>query len=422
VAPFLNNATVAVFPSVPAGFVGGSIGTAAVVGIVGAGAAAAGTAAVVVSNNNNDTTTTTVAVNVNATTTTTVVAATTTTTTTTTLPNNKAPFAVLNVSPDPPSGNGPLTVTFDLCKSTDPEKDPLNFFFDFGDGAKATGSCLESHTYQSSFRSTANVRALDRSYVAEGCVVDPGGLSACRSRNVLATTPAPACPGPPTIVMTPPPGVVTGCSGFTADLPVQATANNATSVTFCLESVGCPFLATEVQSAALPPTCVPGSASGNSYTATLKVGFGCWRVTADATGCGGKASAGPFFTQNFDCGFRGESARPGQERSASWTSDLTVEGGRLQIVVNGAAPVFSARGRGVGTARLVDGENRVEAVLVETAGKAGLWRIDLNPSESIAEGSLRVISGEAVLLGASSATFRLTGHEGERIVFTFLKK
>ena len=52
VAPFLNNATVAVFPSVPAGFVGGGIGAAAVVGIVGAGAAVAGTAAVVASNNN----------------------------------------------------------------------------------------------------------------------------------------------------------------------------------------------------------------------------------------------------------------------------------------------------------------------------------------------------------------------------------
>src|SRR5678815_2623529 len=58
VAPFLNNATVAVFPSVPAGFVGaGGIGTAAVVGIVGAGAAAATTTAIVVSNNNNDNTT-----------------------------------------------------------------------------------------------------------------------------------------------------------------------------------------------------------------------------------------------------------------------------------------------------------------------------------------------------------------------------
>jgi hypothetical protein len=99
-----------------------------------------------------------------------------------------------------------------------------------------------------------------------------------------------------------------------------------------------------------------------------------------------------------------------------------VEGGRLQVVVNGAAPAFPERGRGLATARLIDGENRIEAVLVESAGKAGLWRIDFNPPESIAEGSLRVISGEAVLLGASSATFRLSGREGERIVFTFLRK
>ncbi len=58
VAPFLNNATVAVFPALPAGFVGGGIGTAAIIGIAGAGAAAAGTAAVVASNNNGTTTTT----------------------------------------------------------------------------------------------------------------------------------------------------------------------------------------------------------------------------------------------------------------------------------------------------------------------------------------------------------------------------
>ena len=91
VAPFLNNATVAVFPSVPAGFVGvGGIGTAAVVGIVGAGAAAATTAAVVASSNDDNTTTTTTPVVVNPTTTTTVVAATTTTTTTTLPRSNKA--------------------------------------------------------------------------------------------------------------------------------------------------------------------------------------------------------------------------------------------------------------------------------------------------------------------------------------------
>src|SRR5260221_8999647 len=80
VAPFLNNATVAVFPALPAGFVGGGIGTAAIIGIAGAGAAAAGTAAIVASNNN-DTTTTTPVVVVNSTTTTTTLPPTTTTTT-----------------------------------------------------------------------------------------------------------------------------------------------------------------------------------------------------------------------------------------------------------------------------------------------------------------------------------------------------
>src|SRR5262245_6851380 len=189
VAPFLNSANVAVFPAVPAGFVGGGIGTAAVVGIAAAGAAAAGTAAVVASNND-ETTTTTVVSSVN-TTTTTVVATTTTTTptTTTTLPRtNRPPNAVLLTNPDPPSGLGPLTVTFDLCKSTDPDGDPLSFFFDFGDGAKASGSCVETHTYSANFRGQTDTRALDKSYVFEGSVVDPGGLSQTRTRNVNATS------------------------------------------------------------------------------------------------------------------------------------------------------------------------------------------------------------------------------------------
>ena len=422
VAPFLNNATVAVFPSVPAGFVGGSIGTAAVVGIVGAGAAAAGTAAVVASNNNNDTTTTTIAVVVNSTTTTTTLAS---TTTTTTLPSkNGSPFAVLTTNPDPPSGTGPLTVTFDLCKSTDPDKDALNFFFDFGDGGKSSGSCNVSHTYQSSFRAAGNVRALDRSYTAEACVVDPGNLSACRTRNVVATCPS------PTVDLSSPPTPVSGCP---PRLPVQATTRNATAVTFCAEPtnpVNCGFRIVPPIDKFLPsppppnPTvCGDGSRSGDTFSTTLTLSDrgDCYKVTAQATGACGNATSGSSYVADFGCpSFSGAST--GQQRVEGWSSDLTVEGGRLQVIVNGAAPAFPERGRAFGTSSLVNGENRVEAVLVETAGKPGLWRIDFNPSESVVEGSLRVISGEAVLLGASSATFRLSGREGERIVFTFLKK
>jgi hypothetical protein len=147
----------------------------------------------------------------------------------------------------------------------------------------------------------------------------------------------------------------------------------------------------------------------------------CYRISADAKGCGGNAAATPGFTYNNNNCFLAAGDKSGQARVVGWSSDLAGEGMRLQLIINGTAPSFPGRGRATGVADLVNGENRVEAVLVETAGKAGLWRIDFNASD-VAVGSLRVISGEAVLLGASSATFRLGGHEGERIVFTFLKK
>jgi hypothetical protein len=222
--------------------------------------------------------------------------------------------------------------------------------------------------------------------------------------------------------LSPPPSFFNGCSG---NVNVQATANNANSVTFCSEPdpsgpcVGLPFKGTSL-AAALPPTCVAGAASGNVYSATLTLDSDCNKITATANGCGTATATGYSRFEN-NC-FKADSTGRSQERSTSWSSDLTVESGRLQVVVNSASPVFPARGRSFGTSSLVDGENRVEAVLVESAGKAGLWRIDFNPSDAIAEGSLRVISGEAVLLGAASATFRLSGREGERIVFTFLKK
>jgi hypothetical protein len=171
--------------------------------------------------------------------------------------------------------------------------------------------------------------------------------------------------------------------------------------------------------------CAAGTASGSTFSATVGVdanNSNCYRINADAKGCGGSASAAPAFAFSDNNCFRSAGAGQGQPRLVGWSSDLDAEGARLQVVVNGAAPAVPGRGRATGVASLVNGENRVEAVLVESAGKAGLWRIDFNAPESIVEGSLRVISGEAVLLGASSATFRLSGREGDRIVFTFLKK
>jgi hypothetical protein len=417
VAPFLNNATVAVFPSVPAGFVGASaIGTAAVVGIVGAGAAAAGTAVVVASNNDNNTTTTT-PVAVNPTTTTTVVAVTTTTTTTTTVPaNNKAPFAVLNTNPDPPSGFGPLTVTFDLCKSTDPENQALNFFFDFGDGGKASGSCVESHTYAAALRGASDARALDKSYEAQGCVVDPGGLSACRSRNVNITTvppptTTPACPTPTASIV--------NSGQFNCNVFAQVSVTNTDAVTVCATGPG-PCGSFDAKSGAPPAVCAPASQDGDWFGNVDVPSNGCYTLGATATNkCGGSGSAAPVLINVFSCF---STLRKAEVSSVLWSSDLRLDGGRLQVVVNGSTSAYPERGRSFATTQIKDGDNRVEATVVQAAGKAGSWTIDLSASQAIQAGSIRVLAGEIESVGATAVTFKLKGTPGERLAFTFVKK
>jgi hypothetical protein len=433
VAPFLNNATVAVFPSVPAGFVGGGIGTAAVVGIVGAGAAVAGTTAVIVNNNNNDTTTTTIASSVNTTTT---LATVTTTTPTTTLPKvNHAPNAVLKVTPDPPQGLGPLTVTFDMCQSSDPDGDPLSYFFTFGDGATASGSCIETHTYAAAFReaSKGGVRALDSSYNFEGSAVDPGGLSQTRTRTVVATKPAPppttpACAAPPAPTITDP---VDGTCSFSNSVDVAVTASDPQGISNV--TVKGIFRGTTSGTGVCTPAgpvtedsrTATGSAPnfGTTLTLTPPSSFAkCYDFQAIVTNsCGMQSNSKvTYFLVNGGC-----SPYPyfhDLRRGLAWSSDLDVEGGRLQVVVNGSAASYPGVGRAYGMAAFSDGQNHVEAMLVEGRGKAGLWRFDFMSSQAIAPGSIRVVAGDVASVGASSITFHLKGTPGERIAFTFDKK
>jgi hypothetical protein len=432
VAPFVNNATVAVFPAVPAGFVGGGLGTAAVVGVAAAGAAAAGTAAVVATNDsNNDTTTTTAPVAANTTTTTLAPAATTTTTTTTTqTPRaNRAPVAVLTTTPDPPSGPDPLTVEFDLCRSTDPDGDRLNFFFNFGDGANSSDGCLVSHTYSGTFRGTGQLRKADRSYNAEACVVDESGASQCRTRTVnVQTTPPPTtlapCGNPAIAISQPKNGQTVLC-----DVTVVVSTTNTDSVTACAESSPCGSLTAAQQaaigavaSASQPPTCRALSQSGSTFSGDVPLpgGFGCFQVKATGTNScgGGTASAGPVQVFN-SCG---SAIRKGEGSAAVWSSDLKLDGGRLQVVVNGDSMTYPERGRTFGTSRLREGTNRMEATVVEAAGRAGSWRIDLSGSEAVEIGSLRVIAGEVESVSSSAITFKLKGFAGERVAFSFASK
>src|SRR6185295_732159 len=160
----------------------------------------------------------------------------------TTLKVNHAPNAVLRVKPDPPQGPGPLTVTFDMCGSSDSDGDPLSFFFNFGDGNKSSGSCIDTHTYAASFReaSTGKVSALDASYTFEGSVVDPSGASQTRTRTVIAQlTPPPttSCPDPKVTINFPTPNACVGTPTFTA----MATASDSKSVSFSLDQVQCMY-------------------------------------------------------------------------------------------------------------------------------------------------------------------------------------
>jgi len=433
VAPFLNNATVAVFPSVPAGFVGGGIGTAAVVGLVGAGAALAGTTAVVVNNNNNDTTTTTIASSGNATTTLVTV---TTTTPTTTLPKvNHAPNAVLKVTPDPPQGLGPLTVTFNMCASSDPDGDPLSYFFTFGDGATASGSCTETHTYAAGpFRgaSAAGVRALDSSYSFDGSAVDPGGLSQTRTRTVVVNKAPPACvaPPPPTITFPRLPLGAPNCAVDVGPVDVSVAATDPqgiSNVTVRAFYKGDTAVCTPAPLPAVEDGPKPATGGPPSFSAILNlrapgVLVKCYDISAIVmNSCGLQSSASiQFFNAPRSCtpypSFRDV------RKALTWSSDLDVEGGRLQLVVNGAAASYPGAGRAYGMAALSDGQNHVEATLVEGRGKAGLWRFDFMSAEAIAPGSIRAVAGDIASVAASSITFHVKGIPGERIAFTFDKK
>jgi hypothetical protein len=430
VAPFLNNATVAVFPSVPAGFVGGGIGTAAVVGIVGAGAAAVGTTAVVVSNNN-DNTTTTIASSGNPTTTVVSVTTTNPTTTTTLVKVNHPPNAVLKVTPDPPQGLGPLTVTFDMCASNDSDADPLSFFFTFGDGATASGSCIQTHTYAASFReaSKGGVKALDSSYLFEGSAVDPSGASQTRTRTVVATKPAPAC-GTPTVSITSPTGACviatrTGALGVTINasdpggISLVATRGVYTGDSF----LGvCTPLGKERQEDQQTATGGPPT-----YSATLNLvppisTPKCYRIEG-----GAQNSCGQITITSINIVLAISSCTPypsfhDVRRGLTWESDLSVEGGRLQLVVNGSAVSYPDAGRAYGMGAFVEGTNHVEATLVQGSGKAGQWRFEFVGSQAIAPGSIRVVAGEVVTMAEGSVTFRLKGTPGERIAFTFDRK
>jgi hypothetical protein len=120
----------------------------------------------------------------------------------------------------------------------------------------------------------------------------------------------------------------------------------------------------------------------------------------------------------------GRPSDPGSANQVSWSSDLQVAGASGQVVTNGSSAAFVASGRAatIGVSAGQVGRNRIEAQLVQAAGKPGTWRFDLGSTPGFVAGSLRVVAGDLALATADALVFRMKGVPGERVVFTFAKE
>jgi hypothetical protein len=173
----------------------------------------------------------------------------------------------------------------------------------------------------------------------------------------------------------------------------------------------------------------PKAATGGppNFTATLNLNAPgaapkCYDFTAVVTNSCGKQSSANITFFNAGSGCYPAPYFRDVRKALAWSSDLEVEGGRLQLVVNGSSATYPDAGRAYGMAGFVDGQNRVEATLVDGRGKPGLWRFEFMSAQAIATDSIRVLAGNVVSMAATSLTFRFAGTPGERVAFTFEKK
>jgi hypothetical protein len=152
------------------------------------------------------------------------------------------------------------------------------------------------------------------------------------------------------------------------------------------------------------PTC--GSAPEDRFRILARAEDNCGNVSTDA---------------NVDVRLTGRPCFRGDAQSrpaGAWVSELSVPGGRGQVVVDGAEAVFPAGGMETFSTSTGPGSHRFEATLVDGAGRPGTWRFDLSALSPV-PGSLRVVAGEAAVTGPAAVVFRLRGKPGERVVFSF---
>ena len=453
IAPFVPNAIVTVFPSLPAAFtLGGGLSGAAIAAVVGAGVAG-GTGAVIAATNGGSSSPTTT----NPPVATVPPATVPTTTTTTTLAPTVAFNPVFKVfkggvlePANTIAGTEPLQLRFFMCESTGPLPLKYNVLVN---GALVTAGCDSTITFSAGgfaaglgavVASSSGVQSSGTTYnVVMRMQSDGPGNQPKASQPVTVDVSAGCGKVGPTSNLTSP---VTGTifepfpqPGFSLPYPVVFTATTSgpkptLDVRYYAGSVllqtvpasSAPtyqFNLSEAQATtyiqAVPPSdpsCVLSSsliccealatvfavasdvcASGPpSNQATIKL------ITKVCSGAAGPPVVGPLAV------------------SRGLVSQLDVPSGRGQVVLNGSDAIFpTAGGRVLLAGHPRSGENLVEATLIQATGQPGLWRFELAAERSLMPGSLRVIAGQTALITPDAVVFRMKGRPGERVVFTF---
>jgi hypothetical protein len=440
VASALDAASVAVYPGVPAGFSGAAAGlgagtTAALVAggaaVVGGGVALAGGSGG--SDEPSSPTTTpppdTIPPNV-----------TSTTTTTTTLASGFVPVlkvfrGATLVESDTVVGTEPLTLRFDMCETVGPL--PLRFGVEV-DGTQVTARCNSTITFTASgagpgFTESGVRRSSTRTFDVRMTIRSEGPNNDPRANRRLSVQVGPSGPGGcdgdtqgPVVSLTRP------LAGSLYPLPnpypvrFEASASDATT-----GDNGIAFVEYKVNYAT-PTQLVLGPVSGaspwplewkesdvNSYLGTACSRF--LEVQAYAQdGCGNATFSTKVQITVNNTGACTPDPATGLRSSgaaATLVSELAAPGAAGQVVANGEA-AFPREGRSSLSVRLGPGESRVEATLVE-ARAGGTWRFDLGAVPGLRPGSLRVVAGDVVQVGADAVVFRLRGRPGERVVFSF---
>ncbi len=436
VAPWLQKASVAVFPGMPSGFAGAGLGAAATTAVVGGGAAVVGGGVAVAASgssapaaapgspaagvpNTNPTTTTT---------TTTLAPG------TSFVPSFKI-YRGANLMGDTISGPEPLALVFDMCESSGPA--PMRYSVEV-DGGLLTAGCRSTISF-STVKATAGFVSAsaqaglpgNKTYQVRMNIRSEAPNNDPKASRVVTVDVTPAVAGcstdtqGPVVTLTKPNAGAAFPTPNAYPVRLEATADDSTTgnngVAFVEYKVSYPGPDQQILGPITSGAPWPFNWSQSAVAAWI--GIPCSKtanVQAYAQDTCGNGSYSPIATVTvtrvaMGC-FAAASAAPARG-AASLVSELGVPGGKGQVVVNGEAS-FPPGGRIPLAARFEPGENRVEATLVEGRGE-GVWRFDLASVPGLKPESLRVVAGEVVQVGGGVVGFRLRGRPGERVVFSF---